>query len=299
MIRSKDKVAIIGIGRLGTALARALYQNQYLIVGLIDQHLSHAKRISNVVKAEICSDHIFDLEDVDIIFICVPDDAIDSVVASLKNEFERRRISKFVFHCSGALTSNVFDLLTKFDIACASVHPIQTFAGQDTDWQKLSNIYWGLEGDLKAIDKASEIIEKLKSHTIIINREFKSLYHLACTMASNYLVSLLVPVVDIFKKMNFSEQQTLTIIHPLLSTTISNLKEQGLQGALTGPISRGDIATIIKHIETLTRNLPHFESMYKLHGKNLLNLPAMRERISIEQYEAIKKLLDDQGLKND
>ncbi len=295
MIRSKDKVALIGIGRLGTALAQALYKNHYLIIGLIDQDLSRAKRASKLVEAKICSDYIFDLEEVDIIFICVPDDAIVSVVASLKNVFEQKRITKFVFHCSGVLTSEVFDLLRKFDIACASIHPIQTFAGQDLDWQKLSNIYWGLEGDLKAIDKASEIIEQLKSDKVIITRELKSLYHLACTIASNYLISLLVPVVDIFKKLGFSEGQTMTILHPLLLTTVSNLRELGLKGALTGPISRGDIKTIAKHIEKLTHNLPLFESMYKLHGKILLNLTSVREKISDEQYETIIRLLGEKG----
>jgi predicted short-subunit dehydrogenase-like oxidoreductase (DUF2520 family) len=296
MINYREKIAIVGIGRLGSALAQALYRENYSIDGLIDQNLFRAEQISNLVKAEICSKEIFDLRTVDIIFICVPDDLFDAVVSRLKNQFKRNSISKFVFHCSGALTSDVFDPLRKYGIACASLHPIQTFAGREDDWQKLNNIYFGVEGDSEAIKKASEIIDKLKSNKIIIPKEVKSLYHLACTIASNYLISLVISTVDIFKKMNFSEPEILKMLHPLLSTTLSNLTEKGVDGALTGPISRGDSATIKKHIETLSHNLPFYESIYKLHGKILLSLKSVRDTISDEKYKELMKLLNGKGL---
>jgi predicted short-subunit dehydrogenase-like oxidoreductase (DUF2520 family) len=234
-----------------------------------------------------------------LIFICVPDDSIVTVVSDLKKYIEHRPIAKFVFHCSGALTSDVFDPLRKYGSACASVHPIQSFAGKDDDWKKLQNIYFGIEGDSEAVKKAAEIIKNLKSHQIIIPRELKSLYHISCTVASNYLVSLLIMAVDIFKALNFSEQETLKIFQPLLSTTLSNLTEKGIAGALTGPISRGDLATITKHIQTLSINFPNYETIYKLHGKILLNLKSVHDKISDEKYEELMKLLNAKGLEND
>jgi len=299
MINHRETVTIIGVGRLGSALAQALYRNGYSIIGLIDQNLFRAEQVSNFVNPEVCSKDIFDIIAVDIIFICVPDDIIAVVVSQLENQFKQNKIAKFVFHCSGALTSDVFDPLKKYDVAGASLHPIQTLAGREDDWRKLSNIYFGVEGDWQAIKKASEIIDKLKSNRIIIPKEFKSMYHLACTIASNYLVSLVVPTVDIFKKMSFSETEILKMLHPLLSTMLSNLTEKGIAGALTGPISRGDSATIRKHIETLSNNLPFYESMYKLHGKILLSLNSIRESISDEKYQELMKLLNGKGLEYD
>lgn len=299
MIDPRDKVAVIGIGRLGSALVQALYKSHYNIVRLIDQNLSRAERVSKLVGAEICSEDIFDLKEVDIIFICVPDDAIDSIILKLKNYFEQKHSVKFVFHCSGALTSDVFDPLRTYGAACASFHPIQTFAGKVDDWKKLQNIYFGLEGDLLAIKKAANIIKHFNSHQIIIPKEFKNLYHLACTLASNYMVSLMVPVIAILKKLNISEQEILTMLNPLLSTTLSNLKESGIEEALTGPVSRGDVATIKKHIETLSNNLPFYESMYKLHGKILLDLKSVRDKISDEKYDDMMKLLNGKGLEYD
>jgi predicted short-subunit dehydrogenase-like oxidoreductase (DUF2520 family) len=299
MINHTDTVAIVGIGKLGSALAKALYKNHYPIVGLIDLNLSRAEQFADLVKAEICSEDIFDLKEVDVIFICVPDDVIMTIVSKLKICFEQRPIAKFVFHCSGALTSDVFDPLRKYGTACASVHPIQSFVGKENDWQKLQNIYLGVEGDLFAINKASDIIKKFKSQRIIIPKEFKGLYHLACTITSNYMVSLMVLSVDIFKKLNFSEREILQMLHPLLLTTLSNLKDNGIERALTGPISRGDLATIKKHIETLLTNFSIYETIYKLHGKILLNLKSIRDKISDEKYEEIMNLLNGKGLEND
>ncbi len=299
MINNKETIAIIGIGRLGSALAQALYRENYSIVGLIDKNLLYAEKVSNFVKAEICSNDISELRAVDIIFICVADDVIDSVVSQLKNQFKQNSIVKFIFHCSGALTSDVFDPLRKFGANCASFHPIQTFAGKEHDWQKLNNIYFGIEGDSEALQKASEIIQKLKSNQVIIPKEFKSMYHLGCTIASNYLVSLLASAVDIFKKLDFSEKETLKILYPLLSATLANLREKGIDGALTGPILRGDCATIEKHIETLSRDLPFYKTIYKLHGKILLSLKSVRDTIADEKYKELMKLLNGKGLEYD
>ena len=125
------------------------------------------------------------------------------------------------------------------------------------------------------------------------------MYHISCTVASNYLVSLLTVAVDVFKALNFSERETLKIFQPLLSTTLSNLTEKGIAGALTGPISRGDLATITKHIQTLSINFPNYETIYKLHGKILLNLKSVHDKISDEKYEELMKLLNAKGLEND
>ncbi len=291
MIGSKDKVTIIGVGRLGSALIKALHKTHYTIVGLIDHNLTRAEQIAAYVNAEMFSDTIFNLLDAGIIFISVPDDEIASVVSDLKIHFERKRFSKFVFHTSGVLTSDVFDPLRKYGVAGASFHPIQTFAGEVDDWKKFRNIYFGVEGDPTAIEKASQMIRDLKSHKIIIPKKFRSLYHLDCTIASNYMVSLMVPVVDLFEEMNFSEQETLKILFPLLSTTLSNLRSNGIEGALTGPISRGDIGTIKKHLEILSDKFPAYKSMYQLHGKILLELKSVSGKIYGEKHNDMRKLL--------
>lgn len=294
-----DKIAVIGSGRLGAALAKALYKSNYSIIALVDQNLSIARRLALSVKAEILSDNITDLKPVDIIFIAVPDDEITIVIAELKNYFKQHHPSRFVFHTSGALSSNVFNPLKEFGVVGASFHPIQTFTGKMNDWKKFQNIYFGLEGEFSAVGKASQIVKALKGHEIIIPKEHKSLYHLACTIASNYMISLLIPVTHLFRKMNFSEQETLKIIYPLLSTTLSNLKCKGIKDALTGPISRGDLGTIKKHLEILSNKFPDYKLLYQLHGKILLDLISNTDKLSAGKYDEIFKLLNGVSLEDD
>jgi len=298
MCQFKDKISIIGVGRLGSALANALYKNHYAIVGLIDHSFSLAKNVAKLVGSEIFSNKILDLAESDIIFIAVPDDEINSVVSDLTGCFKRKQVAKFVFHTSGALTSDVFDPLIEFDVVGASLHPIQAFTGEKCDWRKFQNIYFGVEGNPTAIEKASEIIKAIKGHKIYIPKQHKSLYHLACTIASNYMISLMIPVTDLFKQLNFSEHETLEIIHPLLLTTLTNLKCREIEGALTGPISRGDIGTIKKHVGILSKKFPAYKSLYQLHGKILMNLKSVIDKIPDEKYNELITFLNEKGLEN-
>lgn len=297
MIGQREKVAIIGVGRLGAALSQALHKNHYPIVNLIDYDLLRAKQIASIVGVENYSDTIFKLANPDIIFISIPDDEIDVVVSDLKIHFGRKEeIPKFVFHTSGALSSDVFKPLKELNISCGSFHPIQAFSGGKDDWKKFQGCYFGVEGDSVAIEKATQIINILNGHKIIIHSEVKPIYHLACTMASNYMVSLMIPIVELFKKMDFSEQETLTVLAPLISTTLANIQNQGIGGALTGPISRGDIGTIKKHLEILTIKFPIYKSIYQQLGKFLLNLKAVHDKIPIDKYEDIMKILNEQRI---
>ncbi len=298
MIKPSDKIAVIGIGRLGSALAKALRKSHFNINALVDRNYSKLKLLAELVRPEIYSDKIFDLQPVDIIFIAVPDDEVAKVVRELQGLFKQKQPSKHVYHTSGALTGDVFDPLRELSVAAASFHPIQTFSGKKEDWKKFHNIYIGLEGDSSALIKASEIIKAFKSHEIIIPKQYKGLYHLACTFASNYLISLEAVVIELFKEMNFSEQQTLNIIYPLLSTTVENLKSNGIAEALTGPISRGDWGTVKKHLKILSDEFPDYQLLYRLHGKTLINLKTTIEKLSVERLNMIRKLLNGDGLEN-
>lgn len=298
MLQHKDKISVIGVGRIGSALVKALHKADYEIAGVIDRDLSLASKIAKRLKTNKFSNKILDLTASDITFVAVPDDEIADVVTSLKRNFEDQKTSPFVFHTSGALTSEVFYPLVKLNVNCASIHPIQSFPGAENDWTKFQGIYFGLEGSPAAIKKASEIVCKLKGHPIIISKEQKSLYHLACTMASNYLISLMIPVTEIFGNLNFSEKESLKIIYPLLMTTLSNMKNQQIEGALTGPISRGDTGTIEKHLEVLSKNFPQYKKLYRSMGGILINLKSVINRVSNDKYNDMKKLLNGEGLKN-
>jgi predicted short-subunit dehydrogenase-like oxidoreductase (DUF2520 family) len=291
MTQNRPKVAIIGCGRLGSALAIAMHHKKYRIAELIDKRFLSAKRLAGMVNAETYSDKIQDLKAAEIVFIAVPDDAIVPVVSELATWLVATNEMKFLYHTSGTLTSAVFDSLRNYQIAVASVHPIQTFPGSVDDWKRFENCYFGIEGDKTAIELFDTIFKKLGSKSITIPREFKSHYHLACTIASNFLVALMTPVTALFQKGNFSEQQVFEILSPLITTTLANLKNDGSEAALSGPILRGDTSTIERHLQILSKELPSYVSLYQFMAKILLEFNTVKENLTKEQYESLTQLL--------
>lgn len=294
MTITRESVMLIGAGRLGSALARALHAKGFVIAGIVDRDVSRSRRLVNLFSAAIALDAVASIPQCDIIMIAVPDDEIETVVSSLQQQVQSRNPWRFVFHTSGALTSDILMPLKTWGIAGGSFHPLQTFAGNDDDWKKLSHIYIGIEGDSAAVQKAIEISQALNSKAVLVPREFKMQYHLACTMASNYLIALLVPVVEMFRAMGYAELAALDFLFPLLSTTVANLHKNGLERALTGPLLRGDVGTLTKHLQLLEADFPAYSRLYRQMGEILLGLPSIREKLSEQKYLSIMQLLHDQ-----
>ncbi|HEX9971476.1 MAG TPA: DUF2520 domain-containing protein [bacterium] len=299
MTQKGYSVAIIGCGRLGSALAIAMYHKKYRITELIDRSLASAKKLAGLVNADAYSDKIHDLKTAEIVVIAVPDDAIVPIVSELATWLDETNDIKFIYHTSGALTSDVFDPLRKYQIAGASVHPIQTFPGSDDDWKRFENCYFGIEGDRRAVELVQSIIKKLGSKSVMIPKEYKSHYHLACTIASNFMVALMAPVTALFQKVTCSEQQVFEILFPLLTTTLANLKNNGLESALSGPIIRGDTGTIERHLKILSEELPPYVSLYQFMAKILLEFNTVKENLTKEQYENLTQLLSKKDLDYD
>jgi predicted short-subunit dehydrogenase-like oxidoreductase (DUF2520 family) len=268
-----------------------MHYKKYRITELIGRSLASAKKLTGLVNAETYSNKIQDLKTAEIVVIAVPDDAVLPVVSELATWFDETNDMKFFYHTSGILTSDVFDPLRKYQIAGASVHPIQTFPGSGDDWKRFENCYFGIEGDKTAVELVQSIIKKMGSKSVTIPKEYKSHYHLACTIASNFLVALMTPVTALFQKGNFSEQQVFEILFPLLTTTLANLKNNGLEAALSGPIIRGDMSTIARHLQILSEELPSYVSLYQCMAKILLEFNTVKENLTKEQYENLTQLL--------
>jgi len=203
----------------------------------------------------------------------------------------RDREDLFLFHTSGALSSDILKPIQKYGVSTSSFHPIQTFFGEKQDYKNFENIYVGIEGDKKAVLKAKKIIINLGGKSLIIPKESKPLYHLACTITSNYLNSLLFAVVDLLKAIDFSEKESLEILFPLISTTIANIKNNGLNNSLTGPIARGDIGTVKKHLSILSENFSEYKPLYQTLGKVVMNYPSVKNIMDNQKYQALEKLL--------
>ena len=244
-------ISIIGGGRLGTNLGFALVKKGFSIKAISCKSLFSAKESVNSVAQGIPLVSNVECASLgNLIFICVPDGEIEKVSKELSLS-ELNWGGKYVFHCSGLLTSDTLSSLKEKNAYVASFHPIQSFSQKKPVENKFKGIYFGLEGDKEALNLAKKIVEKLEAKSLIISKENKALYHTACTIASNFFVVLLDIATELLKETDISKELAFNSLLPLVKGTMENIEKYGIKKALTGPLVRGDLETIHAHIKAL------------------------------------------------
>jgi predicted short-subunit dehydrogenase-like oxidoreductase (DUF2520 family) len=184
-----EKVGIVGAGKLGGSLARALCEAGVKVVALTDIVLERA-----IAKAKMCGDDTCAIpmielpDDLTMVIISVPDDSIVTVAEQLasSDKIDKKCV---VAHTSGAFSSDLISGLKRRTKLLASFHPIQTFSGSDDDWQRLFGIFFGLEGYEAALPRLRTLVDNLRGREFQIPADKKEIYHLSCVMASNFLVA--------------------------------------------------------------------------------------------------------------
>jgi predicted short-subunit dehydrogenase-like oxidoreductase (DUF2520 family) len=288
----RSPVAIIGPGRLGTALAHALFHRGVPIRAVVGPSENKASRLALDVACETAVGSIEEIPaDVEVVLICTPDDAIPSVaraVATVQLPFERL----FAAHFSGALTSEVLAPIHERGARVASIHPVQSFAGGDNDWQQLAGIYYGIEAEAEALPKADRFVRLLGGIPVTIPREAKPAYHLACALASNFTVALVQAAAALLDEVGLAEKDATRFLLPLVEGTVRNVRQLGVTGAITGPIARGDTQTVKAHLDLLRRHNSELQQVYRALGKVAMALGRQRGSFDESKLDQMQKLLN-------
>ena len=284
------EVVIIGAGTLGTALGSALSQKGYRIKALSCRTLSSVRKSLQIVgEGKALTDNLQAAQQGKLIFICVPDNEIARVVKELAGGAIPWK-EKHVFHCSGLVSAEVLDPLRIKGALTASIHPVQSFAQKKGGLKQFEGIYFGLEGEEKALESAEKIVSRLGGYSIIIKGKDRALYHAACSVASNFYIVLLDVAVSLLKEIGFEEKQASKIILPLIQGTLQNMKDFGLENSLTGPVIRGDRVSVEKHLDALRKHPDYFE-IYRILAAQALEM-AKKRNLPAEKHKALKDLLE-------
>ena len=266
----KKSAAIIGTGRVGSALARGLSEAGYRAKYLASKPSVDAQKLAIELHCQHIEAPYSELKDSDIIFLTVPDRQIESVAMELAGSAVIGWEGKTVIHTSGALTSEILLPLKTRGAETISLHPLQTFPPGSKS-ARFRNIYFSIEGDNTTA--AESIARDLGGTPFRIKSEHKQLYHAAATIASNYMFALISTAVRTLKLSGIEEEKIdpLKVLFPLIKGTFDSIEEYGLKEGLTGPVARGDIETIERHLDEL-RQYPELLSVYKVMGSELLKL---------------------------
>jgi predicted short-subunit dehydrogenase-like oxidoreductase (DUF2520 family) len=244
-------VSIIGIGRVGGALALGLSAENYRIDCLFAKNPARAESISAHIDPPPFVGRLSEADEIssDIIFITTQDREIENAVKALKDK--KIAPAAAVFHTSGSLSSEILAELNGENRRLGSIHPLVSISEPFLGVKRMRGAYFCLEGHEKAVTVAEEIVGDLGGRSFSIGTEFKTLYHASAVTACGHLVALIDVSMEMLEKCGLDPAVAKEILMPLIESTVENLSEQKNSEALTGTFARGDLETLRKHIESL------------------------------------------------
>jgi predicted short-subunit dehydrogenase-like oxidoreductase (DUF2520 family) len=269
----KLHVVIIGGGRVGQTLGRLLVDQGYVIESVVCRTLPHARAARRFTSAQRASNRITmdQFPSAQIVFITTPDAHIAPTALFLSRLAVEWK-GKFIFHTSGALSSRELATLSAKGARVASLHPLQTFPSPREGVKRVKGIFYTFEGDPGTEDVARRLVGALGGCLVRIEARDKPLYHCAGTFACGGLLALLSVAYELYGKMGIDEKTARAMLKPMVNATVDVAQISDLRKTITGPISRGDAATIAGHIQALSEVAPEFGTLYKSMSLRLLEL---------------------------
>jgi predicted short-subunit dehydrogenase-like oxidoreductase (DUF2520 family) len=273
----KPTITLIGAGNLAQALGPALKAAGYKIEFVAARETASSRRRAAML-ARLLEARTQSLSDAgpssDILWICHTDDALTETAKLLARK--PGWPGKIVFHSSGALTSNVLSPLKRKGASTASLHPMMTFVPGATP--RMEEVPFAVEGDSRAVSVARRIVSDLGAESFAIKKAAKPLYHALGSFSSPLIVAALVTAERVGRCAGLSASQTRRLTAPILRQTIQNYSERGAAAAFSGPIKRGDVNTVLRHLKELKR-VPGAGEVYRALVKSaLMDLPSAKRK---------------------
>jgi predicted short-subunit dehydrogenase-like oxidoreductase (DUF2520 family) len=295
---AKPQIAVVGAGNLACALATRLYQAGYVIDQIISRKSgasSHrAERLAGDVGASAfvigggrksAANSRTQNMTAEIVWFCVPDGAIAGAAQLLATAINWK--GKVALHSSGALTSNELAVLRRRGAAVASVHPFMTFVRGSRP--AFAGVPFALEGDRKATQAARAIVKNLGADAYSIRAEDKAAYHAWGTFASPLLTALFASSEQVASRAGVKPRTARQRMLPMLRQTLANYEEFGAAGAFSGPIIRGDLDTVKRHLRVLRGTPVALEVYISLARAAAAFLPGKNKKILEEALSSVRR----------
>lgn len=220
--------------------------------------------------------------DSDAIFITTPDSEISRVWSEIKKLPIKE---KLICHCSGSISSEIFSNINNHGAYGYSIHPMFAISDKYNSYKDLSQAFITIEGHEKYIEYFKLLFSNLGNDIAIINKDNKALYHAASVTVSNLVLGLINNGVNYLEECGFTKEMAIKALYPLIEFNLKNIREKGTINSLTGPIERGDLSTVINHLNVLREE---DKELYRLLSKNILKIAKVknsdRDYKNLEEY---------------
>ena len=270
-ITTDSAVGIIGPGRAGVGLALALARAGYLVRLYGRRKRAIPDPLELTVGAADAAPPPAWLAQAGVVILAVRDDAIRPLAQTLARGGVRPE--HVVLHLSGAQGQEALAPLVPSRAALGSLHPLQTISDPERAAERLKGAWAAVEGMPRALDAAERIARALGMRPFRLTGKAKAIYHAGAVFASNYFVVVEAVAQRLLRHAGLSDAEAWQALRPLVEGTLENLLHQQPTDALTGPVVRGDDATIRRHLESLTKD---DALLYRALGRVALELAEKR-----------------------
>jgi predicted short-subunit dehydrogenase-like oxidoreductase (DUF2520 family) len=278
---------IIGAGAVGTALGAALHRAGWPVGAVASRDEANRERFRSFVPgARGFAEANALLDEVELIVLAVPDD----VIAGLAGEL-RMYSGQAMIHTSGALGAEVLEPARAAGTEIGAFHPLVAFADTERAVAALHGATIAIEGEEQLAALLAEMAEAVGATAVRLAPGTKTAYHAAAVLAAGGFVALLDAIAELGRVAGLDEAGSLAIYGGLIEQTLGNARALGIQKALTGPMTRGDVGTLARHLETLGRHAPDVLPLYRAAAEREIALAEARGSVSSETAIALRRVL--------
>ena len=281
------KVGFIGAGKVGFTLGKYFCEHDIEVTGYYSRSIQSAKKAAAFTATAAYENRSQLVADSDVLFFTVPDDCIASTFEAVRHEPIQ---GKIFCHCSGVLTASVgFPSIEQAGASGYSVHPLFAISDRYQSYRELADVFFTLEGSADRLASQQEWLKSTGLHVQIIPAAAKMRYHCAAAIASNQVIALFAESQQLLLDCGFSAEAAQQALTPLFLGNARHIATDGPTAALTGPVERGDAATLELHLAALDTDDDRM--LYLFLSERLLR--SARQKHPERDYTAIQQFIMD------
>jgi predicted short-subunit dehydrogenase-like oxidoreductase (DUF2520 family) len=292
-----NRLAIVGAGRVGSALGRRLFELGWKIGAVVTRSEASARRAARFIGAgKACAGLTRQILASSVILIATPDDEIANVAQGLAGIGGEELRGKVVLHTSGARDSSVLEAVRKQGAKIGSLHPLQSFSGVAIP--SLEGRIFAIEGETQAVRVARRIARALGGSPVRIASSKKLLYHAAAAMAAGHVLAVEEAATQLLVSLGMKRSEAIRGLLQLTRQVLENFERLGPRPAWTGPLSRGDYKIVRAHSDALQESPREFAQAYealnhlaaRVLSQDSTGMLAELEKILLEQKPKAKAI---------
>lgn len=283
------KIGFIGAGKVGTAFGKFLINKGINVIGYNSRNDESMRKATEYTQTKNYSKKDL-VKEADVIFITVNDDNIQNVLEDSISSFKRLDNKTFI-HMSGAHSSRLLIKAFNKGADVYSLHPLQSVSVIEKAVKDFDNTYFSVETIGEINENMREILTSIKNHFKIESSQ-KAIYHMAACVFSNYLATLMDFGLELTSSIGIDEDKAFKAMLPLINGTLKNIEIKGIKNSLTGPLARGDVDTIKKHLKSYERLNKDYEVFYRFLGLKTLNYAEKNNMLKADKFQLMKNILE-------